>query len=133
MPHISKRKLDKQTEKQLYDALVFTFSKLDLAESRQILGTVLTETERLMLAKRLGVMLLLDENLSDRQIAEALKITPPTIQKIELQISANRTGGYLLLLAKLSSWRDFAVFKSSLEKLGSKALKYIARGSGGRI
>ena len=87
MPHISKRKLDKKTLGKIFSKLITLIGHAknhrDLA---RILDELLTETEKIMLLKRLGILYLLQENLNQDEIAEILKTTRQTVARIELQL-----------------------------------------------
>lgn len=85
MPRVSPRPIKKEVEKEITDNLGWTFSQLKSEPvAKDFLGDLLTDEERLMLAKRLAVIYLLKEGFSYAKISEALKITPVTIGKIRL-------------------------------------------------
>ncbi|HVF68998.1 MAG TPA: Trp family transcriptional regulator, partial [Xanthomonadales bacterium] len=79
MPHVSKNKLDKKTEDNLIQTLELVLSKLTKdAEIKGFLLSLLSPTERLMLAKRLAIAMLLKENLPATHIAHTLHVTRDT-------------------------------------------------------
>jgi len=72
MPHVSKRKVEQKIvvllDKHLYKLIRDSGSKTRLL----VFGELLTKTETTMLAKRLGILLLLRKGLSTNKIAEIL-------------------------------------------------------------
>lgn len=81
MPHLSRRKLDPKVEKELNTLLEYTLGHLKPKEAQKLLESLLSRTEKLMLAKRVAAVVLLDEGLPESQIAETIKLTPDTISQ----------------------------------------------------
>lgn len=87
MPHVSKRKLDEVTQDKIFRKLVVILERAhNLRKSVPVLDELLTETERIMLAKRLAVVMMLFGDTPQHKIAEALYVSPTTVSKISLQI-----------------------------------------------
>jgi len=62
MPHISRKKLDKTAEHKLLQTLELVLAKITRVEEVDIFFlSLLTPTERVMLAKRLAIIILLNE------------------------------------------------------------------------
>ena len=133
MPHVSKRKLDKEALKQLDSALTWMFSGLRGKEVGLILRTLMTPTEKVMFGKRLGILYLLKEDKSEAVIAEALKTTQPTVSRIKLQNTLLPPKESAFIFRKLSRWKDFSTFKSAMQDLALFVLKTLSRGMAGRI
>lgn len=91
MPHVSKRKLDQKTFDKIFGKLVVV---LERAQNKQkfisVLHELLTETEKIMLAKRLAIILLLFGDTPQHRIAEVLLVSPTTISKIALQVEIGK-------------------------------------------
>lgn len=84
MTQVSKFHLEQTIQKQLYDELSFTISELkDKKEVDAFLSEFLTKTERIMLAKRLGIAVLLIKGYSYRSISKVLRVSFPTIRSIQ--------------------------------------------------
>ena len=81
MPHISQKKLDKKTrialEKHLYTLLRNTGSQTRI----RVLEELLTETETIMLAKRIGMLLLIKKEVSLYKISDLLGVSPSTAER----------------------------------------------------
>lgn len=128
MTHVSRHKLSKQTEQKLLKTLYIVLAKISkLEEMETFLGAFFSETERLMFAKRLGVVTLLNEGLPDSQIAEALHVTRITVAKMRYFLEA-RGQGYKIALMKIAREKNLQLLKQLLLKLA----RYSIRAAGGR-
>lgn len=91
MPHVSKRKLDPKTTDKIFKKLVII---LERAQSKQkfvaVLDEILTKTEKIMLAKRLAIAILLFGDTPQHRIADALLVSPTTVSKIALQVEIGK-------------------------------------------
>jgi len=129
MTHVSRYKLPKRTEEKLIRNLNLVLSKISKHEDMtSFLGAFLTETEKLMLAKRLAIAVLLEEGLPESRIAESLHVTRITVAKMRYFLES-RGQGYKIALQKISSEKDLQMFKSLLLQIAS----YSVRAAGGRI
>lgn len=133
MPHVSKRKLDFKTQRLLLDALSSLFSNLNKAEANRVLPALLTRTERIMIAKRVGASLLIREGSTEAEINEALKLSTSTVFKFNLIIKAGDKPTWDFILGKLERWHEFTTLKSALIDAGTYALKKFSRGVAGKI
>lgn len=133
MAHVSKRKLSENTRGLIDSSLLWIFSRLNGKESNWVLESLLTPTERIMLAKRLGILFLLKEDREETVIAETLKVTQGTVSRIKLQHKLVSQPASNFLFRKLSSWQHFTVFKNAMQELALKALKTFSRGMAGKI
>ncbi len=87
MPHVSKRKLDPRTFNKIFDQLIGLLKHAqDKKKFLPVLEELLTDTEKIMLAKRLAIILLLFGEIPQHRISEALLISPTTVLKFSLQI-----------------------------------------------
>lgn len=129
MPHVSRWKLPKEEERNLISALRLVLARLNKDEEMEIfLKSLLTNTEQLMLAKRLAIIVLLEEGLTESQIAEALHVTRMTVAKMRY-FYESRGKGYRLALSILARKKQLEEFK----KLLFSFLKYATKAAGGRI
>ncbi|MBI2420796.1 MAG: hypothetical protein HYV38_01800 [Candidatus Levybacteria bacterium] len=128
MPHVSRRKLDKNSEVKLLEALESVLGRLSKIESREFLFSLLSPTERLMLAKRLGIIVLLSEKVPHSSIASALNVTRETVSRVKLNREL-RGEGYDLALEKLAQEKMNKEFRNFLLKLAG----YSIRAAGGYV
>lgn len=86
MPHVSRRKLKKKELDKIYERLSMVFDTVGKnKKSRLVLDEFLTLTEKIMLAKRLAIIFMLNEGISIHYIAETLIVSPSTVERISLK------------------------------------------------
>ena len=85
MPHVSKQKMDQQMLERFFFDLERLVADTKAKDSRLIITTLLTKTERIMLTKRLAGALLFAQGHSQYKVWNTLKISPSTAQKMFLQ------------------------------------------------
>ncbi len=90
MPHISKKKLDQkiidELEKHLYALVRNSGSQTRV----RIFEELLTKTETIMLAKRIGALLLLKKGLSLYKISRLLGMSPSTVERFKLAMDSGK-------------------------------------------
>jgi len=117
VPHISKKRLEPQVLKQIL--YFFKAIMADLQKEEEVaafLDSLLTNTEKLMLAKRLAMVVLILEGVSDSKIVESLKTTHATVEKMKLMLDKTM-GGYQVGLKKLRTRENWRKLKSALLSL----------------
>lgn len=118
MPQVSKIKLNKKTEKQLIESLNLVLSSISKKEDMLLFAnSLLTDTEKLMLAKRLAVVALIQEDLNDSQIANSLKTTRMTVSKLRYYFEGRGRKGYEIALSKIKRDKNLQEFKKILSSL----------------
>ena len=129
MPQVSRVKLNKKTENKLTETLTLILSKVSRDSDMNVfLAALLTPTEKLMLAKRIAIVVLLKENLSDTQISSVLNVTRITVAKMRYFLEA-RGQGYDVAIRVLENQKLIDELKSVLVKLAG----YSFRSAGGRV
>ena len=129
MPQVSRVKLNKKTENKLTETLTLILSKVSMDSDMNVfLAALLTPTEKLMLAKRIAIVVLLKENLSDTQISSVLNVTRITVAKMRYFLEA-RGQGYDVAIRVLENQKLIDELKSVLVKLAG----YSFRAAGGRV
>jgi uncharacterized protein YerC len=107
MPHISKRFLEKnkyvEIHKQLYKAV---FSLVRSGKTKLIFDELLTKTEKIMLAKRLTIIIMIDQKESIYAIENTLKVSPSTVARMQVQYDE---GEYKGLLEEIKQQNSFFV------------------------
>lgn len=92
MPHISKKELSKREFEELFGHLVKYVHRQDTRRDKEIFFfQFLTETEKIMLAKRLAIIVLLDRGVSPYEIWNKLGVSPSTVARISEKLDR---GGY---------------------------------------
>ncbi|MBU1473104.1 hypothetical protein KKB64_04975 [Patescibacteria group bacterium] len=94
MTQVSRIPLRKEIEKRVYEVLLESIvSAKTKQQIQQLIDDLLSPTERLMLAKRLSIALLLLKKYDQRTVARWLKVSSTTVNKISLVLQKG-TGGY---------------------------------------
>lgn len=103
MPHVSKKKLDKTMSKKLWNQLLQTFEDAGKrSATNTVVGELLTQTERVMFAKRLTIILLLDKGVPQHVITEKLHVSPSTVTRMSLNIEIGKYKEILKISGKQS-------------------------------
>jgi uncharacterized protein YerC len=99
MVHISKDKLDDVLRNKLFNELVHFIAPKSKASAENILGDLLTKTEKVMLAKRLAAIFMISEKVSLYKTATRLKLSTSTVKRMYTSYSF---GEYDRLLGELN-------------------------------
>jgi len=98
MSHISKNQLSQKSCRRLFSELVKIVSPKNVNSAKYILGDLFTETEKIMLAKRLAAILMIAEKVSLYKIATRLKLSTSTVDRMRKNYAE---GAYDELLKEL--------------------------------
>lgn len=82
MTNISKSKTNTKEFEQLYKELASTLSNLNMPAAQAFINELLTESERIMLIKRFGALVMFKRGYSQYQVWNTLHISPATAQRI---------------------------------------------------
>jgi len=83
MVYVSKKKVDPGIESVLADQLLSFFAAAKTKrEAATLVGELFTESERMMFAKRLAIVVMLERGYSFQSIERALKVTPQTVARL---------------------------------------------------
>jgi hypothetical protein len=86
MTPLSRWKLKKEIEQQVFEALVKEFSRISSdQEMKSLIKILLTDTEMLMIGKRLLALTLIGNNKTDVEIARFLHLTRETVKRLRLR------------------------------------------------
>ncbi len=128
MPQISRIPMDRKTETKVLENLELVLAKLGQREEmKDFLFSLLTTTEKLMLAKRLAIIILLREGVPQSTISNSLKVTRATVSRMQL-VSEARGAGFSIAFKKYLTEQNIKEVKEALLKLAS----YSIRAAGGR-
>ena len=125
MPHISTKKISDEHFKKIYQQLISLFDTAGTKrKSDLLLGEILTDTEKIMLAKRLSIVYLLDEGVSTHNISDTLSVSPSTVSRISLNYENNKYKYIKNILAKNKQ----AIWESLEEVIRIGAERYAGKG-----
>lgn len=117
MPHLSKRKIKAEIAETLSDQLLsFLVAARTKGDARVLAEELLTQTERLMLAKRLAVVVMLTRGYSFEQIEEALVVGPQMIARIWKEMKDGRYQKIVRYARDYTAHFKQVSFWSTLEK-----------------
>ncbi len=124
MGQISKRELSSKVKRQLQEALWQAIIRVTTSnDAEQFINDLLTETEKVMLAKRLAIALLLEKGYEYRTIRDVLKVSTGTIMMVGDRL--RREGwGFRQVSQKLE--RDRKI-KALLTKIGDMVDEMMVR------
>lgn len=123
MPQVSKRILKPEVKKDLFDSLSFIIKELkNKGEVDDFLSSALTDTERLMVSKRVVTAYLLRNKVEEKKIEDTLKLTPSTISRLKMWIDI-RNRGFDLVFKKLDKRSVENAAKHSLLKILNYTIK----------
>lgn len=95
---VSKDDLSKQVEKKIFKALYQSLLDLkNVDQMKKFLEDVLSETERVVIAKRLGIAWMLHQGKSYDAIKNSLKVSSATIANISVMVDNDNQGLKLAL------------------------------------
>lgn len=116
MTQVSRYPLRADMEERLFEIFWQVLADLKTApEIRVFLHDLLTPTERIMLAKRLGIALLLIKQYDYATIREILKVSTTTIAHVALWLKTEGSG-YRAALMKIIKKEKQEAFWDSLER-----------------
>jgi len=96
MPHISSKKLKKESLQKLYNEFNIALERsAKRSWAKFFLNDFLTRTEKIMLAKRFAVIYLLAKDVPTSYISEALCMSPATISRMSLKYEIGRYSSLL--------------------------------------
>ena len=123
MPHVSKRKIDSKVEKQLHNCLIGIIRDIDnTSDTEKLLESILSETEKMMIAKRVAIAFLLKHNIESKIIGETLKITPETIFRHKLWFETHKEG-FEIIFNKIEKYKRNEITKNVLYQILDYAIR----------
>jgi hypothetical protein len=123
MPHISNRKISDKVSHKINTNLAGMFNHAAKTNNTAaVVRELLTDTEQIMLAKRLGAVYLLGQDLSNYKISQILKMSESTIARIAVSREAGAFDTIKSLLSKNTQNQPFIdVIDQIITFLPSKA------------
>lgn len=130
MTHVSRNKLEPQEEKELTEALNLVLSGISKRdEMLKFLNALLSDTEKLMLAKRLAMIVLIKEGLGDTAVSDALHVTRITVTKFRYFYESRAKEGYDIALNKIENDK----FLQGVKRVILALADYSIRAAGGYV
>lgn len=116
MTQISRRQLDSNTQKRIYEIFIDVLTEVKSSSDVQaLLEDFFTPTERVMLPKRLCIAYLLLKKYDHRSIASYLKVSFTTINRVSTALKINGQG-YTLVLNRLEKREQYSKTLRNIEE-----------------
>lgn len=119
MSHVSKKflkpKVSVQVKKNFFEVIMSP-------RNRRVLESLLTPTETLMLAKRLGVLVMLEQGHTTYRIEKTLKVSISTVVRLDRA----RQAGVFRPIQKTFGQKDTLTFSEHLELVLAAGMRSIA-------
>ncbi|OGD89343.1 hypothetical protein A3J17_03655 [Candidatus Curtissbacteria bacterium RIFCSPLOWO2_02_FULL_40_11] len=116
MSRVSKKVLNRQIEEQMFETLWESVSQVKNKEDVKLfLGDLLSPVERIMVAKRLAIAVMLLKGHNYETIIDILRVSNETISKIALALRLNR--GYKIAIDKIIRSEAGRQFWQDIENL----------------
>lgn len=107
MPHVSKQALTSKTIEDLEHHLINLFEESSSKSRKDLMVELLTKTERLMLAKRIAILYMLNSGASIYKISHILKVSPSTIARFKNGVDSKNFAGTLRWLKVYGATQPF--------------------------
>lgn len=126
MTHISKQKLSKEKEGELYAQLFRVIARLNKTNAPDFLSELFGEEEKLMFAKRLAAIILYIEGNSSYRVWTLLHMSPSTADRIRLNFQVGKYRNIQSFITKNRS--EYARLLRTLEVILQAGLPPRGRG-----
>ena len=123
MTQISKYPLHKEIEERMleifFDSVVMVQTR---SQVQKLLDDWISPTEKIMLAKRLSIAMLLTKGYEQRSIAKALRVGLETVSKVSRALQKG-TGGYDMVISVFLKQEKQAAFWEKIDDALTDMLK----------
>jgi Trp operon repressor len=115
MVRLNKNNLSKKQTDELFTQLAKVISPSDSTQAELILSKLLGTEERIMLAKRMAVVILLAEGVSRYKISQILKLSQSTVDTV---FDKSKEGHFDVVLRRIAcTKKDYFVFLDVLDSI----------------
>lgn len=133
MPQVSKYPLPKDIEERMFDVFWKTIAQLiTKAAVKKFFDDLLSSTEKIMLAKRLAIAILLVKGYDYRTISRILRVSTTTIMLVNTWLK-NGGEGYKMVIKRILDEEKSEEFWDNLEEKISNILPPNSRGNWSEI
>jgi len=127
MTHVSKQKIAPEVERKIVDAFMRSLLSTSQARGKARIYAILTPVERLMLAKRLAIISMLNRNESYYAIEKTLNVSGSTIKRLHKRLESGHFDPLCRIFNRNLSFADY------LELFMSAGLPGLGTGSNKRL
>jgi uncharacterized protein YerC len=98
MSQVSRYPLRKEIENRMYEVFIDSISRVTTElQVEKLINDLLSPTEKVMLAKRLAIALLLLKEYDQRTISKVLRVSVDTVNKVNRSLKFG-SGGYSMVI-----------------------------------
>ena len=116
MSQVSRRKVSKEIENKIFETLLEAISSIkSQKEINAFLSDLLSPVEKIMIAKRLAIAVLLSKGYSYETIKDLVKVSQTTIAKVSIAMNLNN--GYRDVIDKISKSERTREFWQDIERM----------------
>ncbi len=115
MPHLSRHKVASSVEQELERHVQSLLEDMHTGRRKGLFRELFTKTERMMLAKRLAMLLLISRDVPTLTVCSTLRVSPSTVARFEHDVER---GKYVETVAWFGKYR---AIKKMLRLLGDIA------------
>jgi uncharacterized protein YerC len=120
MPRVSKIKLDKHLEEEIFKQFWYSLAEINSSiKSSDFFSDLLSETEKIMIAKRFATAILITRNKAASDIHKSIHISFTTISSVSAWVK-NAKPETSKLLSKISKEKGWEVVADKIEELLDK-------------
>jgi hypothetical protein len=130
MPRVSKRTLSETALRRIQGLLLDEFVRIDdKKEMAELFRKLMTESEKIMLPKRLAAFVMVDKGIPDSRICSSLFLTAETVSRYRMNyLTAKKKGNHIATIVQRVG------FKQEMKVLLKEILRgYVIPALGGRI
>lgn len=126
MPQVSKYPVHKDVEKRMFELFRIAISRLNNSQDiEEFLDDFFSPVEKIMLAKRLSIAVLLNKGYRYESIAKILRVTPSTMSAVSLRLKYSGKG-YKSFVERVARDEKISAFWQKIEDV----LSYIPPSKG---
>lgn len=115
MTRVSKNPLRKDIQERVWEIFLTSLSSLKKEVAMDFVNDLLSETEKVMLSKRLSIALMIIKGYNSSYIATTLKVSGSTVNSVRRWLSFGGQG-YRLVLAKIIKKEELEIFFEDLDE-----------------
>lgn len=123
MTQISKRVLEKDIEQRMFEIFLDTVAMVQTrSQVQKLLDDWVSPTEKIMLAKRLSIAMLLAKSYEQRSIAKVLRVGLETVNKVSKALQ-NGSGGYDMVISEFLKQEKQTAFWEKIDDTLGEIMK----------
>lgn len=117
MSQVSKYPISKEVADRIFEILLKSLVKIkEEKEADEFISDLLTPTEKIMLAKRLAISLLLEKGYDYRTIQRIIRVSSPTITSVNIARQYGSRGYKKLILEIIKEEKIVKYFQEAVSK-----------------